>query len=83
MVNIWEHNNARAEAQHFCQVHGVDGTVLLDETGEYAERLAVRGVPTNVLVDQDGIVRAVGATSPKDLTAALSELIGPLPNLDS
>ncbi len=54
---------------------GIKGTVLLDETGEYARRLGVRGVPTNVLVDGGGIVRGTGLVRPEELDAAVAELL--------
>jgi len=50
-------------------------TVLLDETGEYAKLLGVRGVPTNVLVDSTGTVRAFGAGNPDELYAGVDELL--------
>lgn len=74
MINVWEHLNARAEALQFCQLYGIDGHVLLDEEGSYVQRLGVRGVPCNVLVGEDGVVRDVGITSPGDLWAALCRL---------
>lgn len=77
MVNVWEHLNARVEAQHFCEVHGIEGTVLLDEDGRYIEALGLRGVPINVLVDEHGIVRAVGATTPDELRETLTRLLTP------
>ncbi|GAA4517204.1 hypothetical protein GCM10023191_089310 [Actinoallomurus oryzae] len=55
----------------------IDGTVLLDETGQYAGRLGIRGIPTNVLVDEHGIVRTVGVTEPAELNAAVEELLAP------
>jgi predicted DsbA family dithiol-disulfide isomerase len=55
-------------------VHGLDHPVLLDHTGEYARRLGVHGVPMNILVDQRGMVRAVGATTPEEIRAALTTL---------
>ncbi|WP_158709285.1 MULTISPECIES: TlpA family protein disulfide reductase [unclassified Streptomyces] len=42
--------------------------------GEYADRLGVRGVPTNVLVGADGIVRTVGGTTPAELHTAVRSL---------
>lgn len=75
MVNVWEHLDARAEALHFCRIHNIDGPVLLDETGAYIEQLGIRGVPMNVVVDEHGEVRAVGATTPEELQAVLSELL--------
>jgi predicted DsbA family dithiol-disulfide isomerase len=55
-------------------VHGLDHPVLLDHTGEYARRLGVHGVPMNILIDQGGAVRAVGATTPDEIRAALATL---------
>ena len=54
---------------------GLKGTVLLDETGEYARSLGVRGVPTNILVDADGIVRDVGLVKIDELHAAVDALL--------
>ena len=77
MVNVWEHVDARAEARHFCEVHKIQGPVLLDATGEYIERLGLRGVPHNVVVDKRGIVQAVGATTPDEIRATLTRLLLP------
>ncbi|CAL9658667.1 hypothetical protein SUDANB176_06901 [Streptomyces sp. enrichment culture] len=67
--------NAAGEARNFCAVWGIEGTVLLDETGEYAARLGIAGVPTNVLVGADGVVRRVGATTPEELHSAVESLL--------
>ncbi|MEV5707199.1 hypothetical protein [Actinoallomurus sp. NPDC052274] len=72
---MWESRDARREARHFAKVWGIEGTVLLDETGTYAARVGIRGVPTNVLVDERNIVRAVGVTAPADLHAAVDRLL--------
>lgn len=56
---------------------GIEGTVLLDESAAYARSLGIRGVPTNVIVDARGIVRAVGISSPTELRAALAPLHAP------
>lgn len=74
MINVWEHHDAAGEARQFCQVHGVEGTVLLDETAEYLGRLGVRGVPFNLVVDESGIVRAAGVTHPGELEAAVASI---------
>jgi thioredoxin family protein len=74
LVDVWEGQNAREEAQRFCDLWGLRGTVLLDETAEYARSLGVRGVPTNVFVDAEGVVRAVGATTPQELRSELIKL---------
>lgn len=55
----------------------MDGPVLVDEAGDYARQLGVRGVPTNVFVDSDGTVTAVGVVRPEDLEAETRRLLGP------
>lgn len=54
---------------------GLKGTVLLDETGEYARSLGVRGVPTNLVVDEDGIVHAVGVSRLGELERAIDIML--------
>ncbi len=76
LVNVWEGANATKEAGDFCEIWGVDGTVLLDEAGDYARALGIRGVPTNVFVDAGGTVTAVGAVRPEELYAETRRLIG-------
>lgn len=76
LVNVWESVAAREEAKWFCEVWGLEGDVLLDETAEFTRSLGIRGVPMNVAVDEHGIVRAVGATTPEELHAVVSQLIG-------
>ena len=61
--------------QDYCELWDVEGTVLLDESGAYADLLGVRGVPTNVLVDSTGTVRTVGAGNPDELNARVDELL--------
>lgn len=77
MVNVWEHLNAREEARKFCKVHSVQGPVLIDETGEYIAKLGLRGVPMNVVVNKQGIVEAVGMTTPDEVRATLTRLLNP------
>ena len=77
MINLWEGVDTRAEASAFCEIWGIKGTVLVDETGDYARTLGIRGVPTNVFVDTDGTVTAVGGVAPADLEAEIRRLLGP------
>ena len=77
MVNVWEHVNAREEAQHFCKIHKIEGPVLIDASGEYITRLGIRGVPMNVVVNKKGIVQAVGSTTPDEVRATLTRLLLP------
>jgi hypothetical protein len=55
----------------------MDGAVLVDERGELPDRLGLRGVPTNVFVDTDGTVTAVGASTREELVTATRRLLGP------
>jgi hypothetical protein len=75
LVNLWEGDDPRKRAQEYCERWGVDGPVLLDEDGAYAELLGIRGVPTNVVVDSSGTVRAFGAGNPDELHACVDELL--------
>jgi protein-disulfide isomerase len=54
---------------------GLKGTVLLDETAEYARSLGVRGVPTNLVVDTGGIVRAFGVSRLDELHRAIDSML--------
>lgn len=54
---------------------GLKGTVLLDETGEYARSLGVRGVPTNLVVDEKGTVRALGVSRLDELERAIDRML--------
>jgi hypothetical protein len=73
---VWEGTDAFAEARGFCDLWGMDGTVLVDESGDLPDRLGLRGVPTNVFVDADGTVTAVGAVTPAQLVTATRQLLG-------
>lgn len=76
LIDVWEGVDARSEADFFRQVWDIQGTILLDETGDYARSLGIRGVPTNVVVDAEGIVRAVGVTAPDELHPVIDALLG-------
>ena len=76
-MDVWEGVGAFAEARTFCKLWGVGGTVLVDEAGALVKRLGIRGVPTNVLVDTDGTITCVGATTPRELERAVQSLLGP------
>ena len=75
LIDVWEGGDARRRVHDYCELWGIEGTVLLDEAGEYAKLLGVRGVPTNVLVDETGTVRAFGAGNPDELHARIEELL--------
>jgi hypothetical protein len=65
----------RAEARNFAVVWDLQGTILLDETGRYADRLGIRGVPFNLVMDSAGLVRAAGVTTPRELHEAVDSLL--------
>jgi hypothetical protein len=75
LIDIWEGTDPRPEVERFCELWGIDGSILVDESAEYARSLGVRGVPTNILVDGDGIVRGFGLVRLDELEAAVAELI--------
>jgi predicted DsbA family dithiol-disulfide isomerase len=55
---------------------GIKGPILLDPGGVLAGTIGVRGVPTNVVVDSDGTIRAFGAARLEELEHAIDELYG-------
>ena len=75
MVSVWEGADARENVAAYCELWGIEGTVLLDESGAYVRELGIRGVPTNVLVDESGTIRAVGLSNPEALEAEIEILI--------
>jgi hypothetical protein len=76
LVNVWEGVEPAREAKSFCAIWGIpEHKVLVDERGEYARALQIPGVPTNVLVDGEGIVRAVGVSRRRELYRAVDELL--------
>lgn len=79
---MWEGVRAFEEARGFCELWGVQGTVLVDEDGVLVDLLGIRGVPTNVLVDADGTITCVGASTPHELEEAVERLLGPGAHLD-
>lgn len=76
LVDIWEGTEPRPEVERFCEMWGIRGPILLDPKLELAAALGVRGVPTNVVVDSDGTVRAFGATRLEELEQAIDDLYG-------
>ena len=76
-IDIWEGTEAKPEVERFVEMWGLKGAVLLDETGEYARSLGVRGVPTNLLVDSDGTVRAFGVSRLEELHQAIDSMLQP------
>jgi len=76
LIDIWEGTDPKPDVDRFCEMWGIDSTILLDETAEYAAALGIRGVPTNVLVDADGTIVDVGLVRLDELEAAVDRLVG-------
>ena len=74
LVDIWEGTEPRPEVARFCEMWGIKGPILLDPGAELATALGVHGVPTNVVVDADGRIRAFGASRLEELEQAIDEL---------
>ena len=74
-IDIWEGSDPKPEVERFCEMWGLKGTVLLDETGEYARSLGVRGVPTNLVVDAEGVVRDYGVSRLDELDRAIDDML--------
>jgi len=74
LVDIWEGTEPRPEVARFCEMWGIKGPILLDPDETLARELGVRGVPTNVVVDSDGIVRTFGAARLDELERAIASL---------
>lgn len=70
MVNVWEHVGAAEEAVRFSEIYGLTGPLAVDDR-RYMKSIGVSGVPYNVLVDESGIIRGVGFTSPEEIEDAL------------
>jgi thiol-disulfide isomerase/thioredoxin len=68
-----------ALVQPFVEEFGLTFPVLLDKTGEVVSRYRVRGIPTTVFVDREGIIRSVylGPMDEAILEKQLSVLLGP------
>jgi hypothetical protein len=74
LVDIWEGTDPRPEVARFCEMWGIKGPILLDPDETLARELGVRGVPTNVVVDWDGIVCEFGAARLDELERAIELL---------
>lgn len=79
MINVWEGPEASKEAARYCQMWGIEATVLLDETAAYARAVGVRGVPTNVFVDAAGVVSQVGSSTAHEMLREAQRLAPGLP----
>lgn len=53
--------------EKFVERHGIPYTILLDIDGSTASEYGIRGVPTVIVVDKDGIIRYKGHQISEDL----------------
>lgn len=61
-----------AAAQTFVVEHGLSFPILLDRTGELANRYQMRALPTTFFVDREGTIRKVIIGGPMDETTLRS-----------
>lgn len=73
-VDLWEGAGAAEEAAGYCLRWGIESTMLIESTGQYARALGVRGVPTNVFVNEAGVVTCVGASTSDELLREAARL---------
>ena len=74
-VNV---GDSPAQVQQFIDGNGYTFPVLLDAEGEAAERYRVRGIPTTIFIDKEGIIKEmkVGSfPSPEAIEASLSRFV--------
>lgn len=51
----------------------INYTVLLDQTGEIATTYQVRGIPTNIIVDKEGVIKYRSYAIPHDIEEYISK----------
>jgi len=56
----------RADVRAYAEDMGMEFPILLDSQGAVADRYYVRGIPTTVFIDRDGIVRRIHACALTD-----------------
>lgn len=78
-IAVWASEDPFEEAQKFVQKHGLTFPVVVDPDKRGLNSAApykVTGVPTNVIVDADGIVRYYqGGFVEKEVRKALNEVL--------
>lgn len=54
------------KVQSFAQQEGIDYTILLDSENAVANQYGVTGIPSNILVDDNGIIKYKGVRPPPE-----------------
>jgi len=60
-------NEPKERVEAFVKKHNIPYTVLLDTDGAIANKYSIRGVPTVVVVDKQGLVRYKGHGIPEEI----------------
>ena len=74
-VDIMEDASVVAD---YAEEMGIEFPILLDADARLADRYYVRGVPTNVFIDREGVIARMfpGAPEPEQLREYVAELSG-------
>ena len=72
---MWEHPTQVAHVKEYRLRHHLTYPLLLDQNEQYASQFDLQGVPTNVLVDPFGRIKAIGGTTPDELKHLLKRAI--------
>jgi len=57
---------SQKKAASFATAQGVNYTVLLDKENRVAEQYGITGIPANVLIDKDGVIKYRGTKPPAE-----------------
>ena len=55
LIDVWEGGEAQARVQEYRERWGIEGTILLDESGDYAKSLGVT-LPSSLLAGADAVI---------------------------
>ena len=60
-MGVWNQKDATAEAHEFVKRHRLTYPVVVDTDGSTVKRYAIEGVPTNIVIGKDGVIRYMRA----------------------
>lgn len=66
---------SKEKLSSFAKKEGINYPVLIDPDGKVGNAYGVVGIPTNVIIDKQGIIQFKGNTLPKDYEAILDKVI--------
>jgi peroxiredoxin len=70
-------NDPLPRVQRFQEENKMPYRILYDEKTEVSRLYAVFGIPTSLLIDQDGIIQFRGTILPADINQTLDKLLAP------